>query len=696
MNSNTVLLFLLLFASLSLSGQQTKVDFLSADIAIIPDSTGHIDATASYELLVNEKARSFFLDAQKMNFSSVRLNGKKAKYEYDGERIVIQKKLKPGKTYRLSLKYNVQPQQAVYFIGWNDGIPDNNQIWTQGQGKYTSHWAPSLDDMNDKMVFDLSISFDKGYQVIANGELEDVSLKGELKEWKYSMDAAMSSYLLAFSIGDYDSKTISSSSGIPIQNFYYRGDEDTYEPSYRYSMELFDFLEKEIGMSYPWKNYKQVPVRDFLYAGMENTGLTIFSDGFMVDSLAFADKNYIEVNAHEMAHQWFGNLVTEVDGNHHWLHEGFATYYALLAEGSVVGEEMMYWKLYDKAKALQKASEAGQGQALTDPKASSLTFYDKGAWALVMLRELVGEEAFKTGTLNYLKTHQFGNVTIADFLTAIRKASGKDLSTFESEWLVGTNFPMEQARLYLSRHSKSIRDFFNMQHEIRTSNAPNERILKKHWALNPFKQLRERSIRLYFKSLSNEFRGEILRTGDLKMRQAVVQSTSRIPEELQDAYENLLEDPSYLTMEQALYLLWVHFPDKRSEYLRMTEGIVGMPDKNVRLIWLLLASLTNDNTDKALRQEYRNELASYTSPEYSFEVRQRAFILLAEIQGMNDQNFKDLINATVHPQYAFRSFARELLDSYLKDPDKKRRLRRLADGLKPSELRYITKKLTIE
>ena len=121
-----------------------------------------------------------------------------------------------------------------------------------------------------------------------------------------------------------------------------------------------------------------------------------------------------------------------------------------------------------------------------------------------------------------------------------------------------------------------------------------------------------------------------------------------------------------------------------------------MPDKNVQLMWLLLASLTNGPSKKALRQRYRNELASYTSPEHSFEVRQRAFILLAEIQGMNDQNYKDLINATVHPQYAFRSFARELLDSYLKDPDKKERLRRLADGLKPSKLRYITKKLTIE
>ncbi|NND16449.1 MAG: M1 family metallopeptidase, partial [Eudoraea sp.] len=580
--------------------------------------------------------------------------------------------------------------------GWEDSVRNNNQIWTQGQGKYSSHWVPSLDDMTDKMIFDINITFDQSYQVIANGELEKTEVEGDLKQWSFSMDAPMSSYLLAFAIGEYNSQSMVSNSGIPIRNYYYGDSEDRAEPTYRYTKEMFDFLEEEIGLPYPWKDYKQVPVRDFLYAGMENTGLTIFSDAYLVDSLAFSDKNYVEVNAHEMAHQWFGNLVTEVDGDHHWLHEGFATYYALLAEAAVLGEEGMYWKLYDKARALQKTSEAGQGEALTNPKASSLTFYDKGAWALVMLRDLVGEEAFKSGTLNFLKTHQYSNATIADYLRQISVASGKDLSTFNSTWLEGIIFPMEDVREYLSQKSPVLRDLFAMQHEIRTSNTPNERILQKYWQQNPSKLLRERSIKLYFKSLSGDFINEVLQSGDAKMRQAVVQSATRIPIELKGTFEQLLQDPSYLTVEQALYLLWVHFPDKRAEYLRQTEGIIGMPDKNVKLLWLLLASLTSDFASKEERQNYREELSGFTTPDNSFEVRQRAFLLLAEIQGMTDQNFKDLINATVHPQYAFRSFAQDLLDKYLEIPEQKQRLRGIADGLKPSELRYINKKLTIE
>jgi aminopeptidase N len=325
-----------------------------------------------------------------------------------------------------------------------------------------------------------------------------------------------------------------------------------------------------------------------------------------------------------------------------------------------------------------------------------LTFYDKGAWALALLRDQLGEDAFKTGTLNYLRKYQYSSATVAEYLSEMSAASGQDLSAFRSEWLDGTDFSMEQARQYLSDQSPVLKSFFAMQHEIRTSNAPNERVLQKYWATNESLQLRERSIRLYFKSLSTDFIRKIIRSGDLKMRQAVVQSTTRISKELQADYELLLSDPSYLTVEQALYLLWVHFPEKRADYLKKTEGVIGLPDRNVKSIWLLLASLTSDYASKSERMGYREQLANFTSPEHPFEMRQRAFILLSEIQGMTDQNLKDLINASVHPQYAFRSFARQLLDTFLKIPKEKERLRSLLDGLKPSELRYIEKKLTIE
>ena len=135
----------------------------------------------------------------------------------------------------------------------------------------------------------------------------------------------MSSYLVMLAIGNFLHKTEKSASGIPLENYYKPVDEDKYQYTYKHSTEIFNFLEKEIGVKYPWKVYRQVPVEDFLYAGMENTSSTIFAQDYVVDESGFNDRNYLNVNAHELAHQWFGDLVTAKSGKHHWLQEGFAT-----------------------------------------------------------------------------------------------------------------------------------------------------------------------------------------------------------------------------------------------------------------------------------------------------------------------------------------------------------------------------------
>src|SRR5690606_29362871 len=272
--------------------------------------------------------------------------------------------------------------------------------------------------------------------------------------------------LLAFAIGRFDKKTLASASGVPLELFYHPKDAPRVEPTYRHTRTIFDFLEKQFGHPYPWQVYRQVPVRDFLYAGMENTGCTLFSNQYMVDSTAFVDKNYVNVNAHEMAHQWFGNLVTQVSSEHHWLHEGFATFYAYLAERAVFGEEHYYWHLLDTANALKNFSQDGQGEALKNPTAGSLTFYEKGAWALVMLYEKVGDAHFKAGVMNYLQKNAFQNVEIQDFLGEMERVSGKDLSGFAKRWLEDPDFHYGRAKAHLMEKSASIRRYFHLQEEI--------------------------------------------------------------------------------------------------------------------------------------------------------------------------------------------------------------------------------------
>jgi len=696
MNFTNSLLFILITGFL-FSQPQPSTDFYKADIYIIPDPDyKRINGKVTYSFKVLNKTDSVFLDAKNMDFSSVLLNGKKVRHINTKEKIIFYKKLKADKTYKLTLDYSTIPEQTVYFLGWEDSIPDNNQIWTQGQGKYTSHWLPSFDDMNEKVEFDLSLTFDKDYEIIANGKLKDTLLQDSLRTWYFDMNKPMSSYLLAFAIGNYNCKSFKSKSGIPIELYYYPGDSLKEEPTYRYSGQIIDFLSDEIGIAYPWQNYKQIPVRDFLYAGMENTGTTIFSDGFVIDSVAFVDKNYVNVNVHEMAHQWFGNLVTEKDGNDHWLHEGFATYYALLAERKLFGEDYFYWKLYESAKQLQKLSSQGMGEALTNPKASSLTFYEKGAWALHILRTMLGDKVFKEGIQSYLKKYQYSNVTISDFISEMQNISDKDLSEFEQVWLNGTKFPFEEVKILLATSSTDLQTYFDLQWELTSSNLNNEDLIRRVWNNTTSSKIKENIVLDYHKSLSESFLIDAFNTNDLKTRQAICVKTDRVPSGLQKQFESLLEDKSYITIENALYRLWISYPNERIVYLDKTKGIIGLPNKNVRLVWLFLAVLTKDYLSDLQKASYTEELFGYTSPKYSFEVRQNAFSLLSEVYPLTDQNLLDLIDASVHHSWQFRNFARNLIERLLKDDKQKERLLKLSKELKGKELRYIKSKLEVE
>ncbi len=685
-----------LFLSANIQAQNQMADFSHAAISLDVDASGRtIDGLVVYTFTVSQKLDSVVLDARDMVFNTVRLDGKAVKYAYNGNAISILKKVRPGQSYSLTLDFRANPSQTVYFMGWEDDIPNNEQVWTQGQGKFTSHWLPSFDDMNQKVEFDLSITFDARYDVIANGTLKSTDLTAGRKTWHYDMKAPMSSYLLAFVIGTYNETTLETKSGVPLHLYSYPGDSSRIEPTYRYTLPIFEFLESEIGVPYPWQNYREIPVRDFLYAGMENTGTTIFSDSYMIDSTAFIDKNYVNVNAHEMAHQWFGDLVTEESGSHHWLQEGFATYYAYLAEKTIFGDDYFYWKLYATALQLDAVSSKGEGQALTDPQASSLTFYEKGAWAVYILQETVGELAFKQGIEAYLTKYAYRNAQVSDFIAEMEKASGRDLRDFSTTWLNDPVFPISEARQKLKSRSGSVRDYLELQHELTTSNQDDEEIIQRYWNTTHSVEFKKQVILTYHQLLSENFLRSVFLTGDTALRQAVVFAMDRIPAGLKPQFESLLTDPSYKTIENALYKLWVYYPADRQAYLDRTKNCIGLPDKNVRILWLVLAVITRDYLDTPEQEAALKELRGYTDPQFPMEVRQNAFMLLQEIMGLSDQNLIDLANAAVHHSWQFRNFARDMLDDLLKDEKLKLRMKTLSKELKGAELRYINTKLGV-
>ncbi|TGV04049.1 M1 family metallopeptidase [Flavivirga rizhaonensis] len=653
---------LLLFIGFFSESQQVGyVDFKMAKVDVIFGDLlkREISGAILYEFKVLKDIDSIYIDARSFEEIEYILDGKFEGNLYNGKQLIIKHPFKANSNHKVNITWKTNPKKAMYFIDWNhdESITSrdslqvnciNKQIWTQGQGKYTSNWLPSFDDMNEKVEFDLSVSVNEGYDVIANGKLIEKTVNGDYTKWQYNMEQPMSSYLVALAIGKYDKKVAYSKSGILLEMYYYPEDSLKFEPTYRYTKQMFDFLEEEIGVPYPWQNYKQVPVKDFLYAGMENTGTTIFSDAFVVDSIAFVDKNYVNVNAHELAHQWFGNLVTETSGTHHWLQEGFATYYALLAERNIFGDNYYYWRLYEYAQELLEQHNTRRSTSLLDPKSSSITFYKKGAWVLHLLREKVGDRAFKKAVRNYLKKHQFKNVETDDFINEVEKASGKDLKAFVEAWLETKKFNYDEALKSLEK-SVFMQEYLMVDCTAYTSKCSG-------YLLSGISD--EAKIKVIFQ-MPNRLKKEDFKNS-LKVRQAIAKSISKVPEEFKKEYETFLDDKSYVTIEAALFGLWNSFPKEQSKYLEKTKGIEGFNDKNIRTLWLTLALVTDD-FEPENKELFFNELLDYTNAKYGFEIRMNAFNYLMWISSCGEKCRENLKQATKHHNWQFSKFAKKML-----------------------------------
>lgn len=653
----------LLLSALTFAQQIQSVNFKTANGNLFPDYANRsIKGSVSYEFEVLKSIDTIKIDAIGMDFTDVLLNGKPAKFMNSGKQFKLVSKFRKSKN-TLTFNYSTKPKQTLYFVT----AGADHQIWTQGQGKYTSHWFPSFDDVNEKVVFGLSITYDKTYEVVSNGSLKAKNTANEREQkWDFQMQNPMSSYLLMLAIGKFEKHEFKAASGLPNELFIEPGDAAKFEPTYRYSKEIFDYLEKEIQVPYAWQVYRQVPVRDFLYGGMENTTATIFTRDYVCDDTAFNDRNYVNVNGHELAHQWFGDLVTARSGKHHWLQEGFATYYALLAERDVFGDDYFYSKLYDMAMNLQQAAKTDTIPVM-DEKASSLSFYQKGAWALHVLRESVGPENFRKAVKAYLEKHRFRNVETDDFLSEIAKVSPYDVKGFQKRWLETAGFEVAEATALLKKN-KFMQQFFEVGElgqkpfaEIRTALGT---VLESD-AYFPVKE----QVVYMMGDVPFDEKKELLKlamaTNDVNVRQAVARTVKKIPAEFQADFETLLDDKSYITQEIALNALCRDFAEKRALYLDKTDGRIGMNDKNLRLVWLALA-LSTKNYRLDRKAGYYDELLAYAQPGEEASVRQDAIEKLLYIDKGDRNVLPLLVNATVHHKWQFSKYGRDKIREKLK------------------------------
>lgn len=653
---------------LGFSQQFPKVDFTHsfASLEINPVKQ-NVWGDVEYIFTVNEPLDTIRINAHKMSFDKVKINEKEVQFKVTDKEFLLFEGYEKGEN-KLTFSYEAFPVQAMYFVQKN--YYEDVQIWTQGQGKYTSHWYPSFDDVNEKVIFSLDITFHKDYTVLANGSLISKTEKDNQITWKYQMHKPMSSYLLMLAIGRFEKQSFTSKSGIPNDLWYHISDKDKFESTYRYSEEIFDYLENEIGVPYPWEVYRQIPVWDFLYGGMENTTSTIFAQDYVVDEIGFNDRNYVNVNAHELAHQWFGDLVTAKTTKHHWLQEGFATFYALLSDRHLFGDDYYYWKLYENAQKIEQAATSDDVPILSE-KASSLSYYQKGAWALHVMREGMGADKFRLAVKNYLNKHTFGNVETEDLFREVRAVSDFDCETFSKNWLETHIFQKEEVYALLKKND-FIKQYIELQEKPLDPKKDKKKILK---ILNskiyyPIKELLVyQTANLPFEQ-KKDFIVAALNTNNVKVRQAVAVTLTEIPENFRSTYETLLKDPSYATREISLFNLWNNFETERERYVQLSENWIGFEGRNLEILHHALSFVTT----KSENQQIKDYLAllNLSGTNYDALTRQNALEKLLSLELYTDEVFKSLAYGTSHSRWRFALFCREQIKKLIHNEEFKK------------------------
>ncbi len=374
---------------------------------------------------------SLVLLAPAFDFEQITLNKKPVEWHQDGENLVVHLPnfTKNGSTYALYLKYTVKPASELFFIGWDDTTHTmRRQIWAHRP----FNWLPYA---NDRLTVDMYITFDSRYQVFSNGVRESIEHHDEgTSTWHYKMYRSHPFFSTALVIGDYRYKQSQTSKGLPVELWYYPDRADHFEATYQHMFEMINFCETEFGVPYPYELYRQVPVANYLYGAMETTTSTIFGDYMHIDERAFWERNYVNVNAHELTHQWFGNYISHIRPKDVWLTESFATYYAKMFERQLYGENYYQWERQKESERCLKASEK-DSYAVGNSRGGSDRWYPKGSMVLDMLRDEMGDKNFRRSITHYLKAHAYDEAWTPDLQKAIYATTGQSMDWFFEQWI---------------------------------------------------------------------------------------------------------------------------------------------------------------------------------------------------------------------------------------------------------------------
>lgn len=388
------------------------------------------------------------LDAVGLTVETITAQGADiAEHQVTDEKLIVvfKQAVPPAAQVTLHIRYRTQPENGLYFRTPEMGYkPGDTQVWSQGEAELHRFWFPCYDYPNERFTSEVICHVPEGLSVISNGVLiSQEKGTGGLWTWHWKQDKPHVNYLVALAAG-YFHKLEDKAGALPLSLYVPPSEKEQAANAFRDTRQIIEFFQKETGVPFPWDKYAQVYCLDFIAGGMENTSCTFEAAGLLFRDETEQLTTLHRLDAHETAHQWFGDLVTCRDWSHLWLNEGFASYYTVLYEEQKLGHDAMLYSMWREAQRVFEKPDTRPTvwRDYQDPMEQfDQRVYPKGAWILHMIRARLGPELYRECIRTYLERHRNGIATTDDLLDVLEEKSGLSFDQFADQWLYHGGLP---------------------------------------------------------------------------------------------------------------------------------------------------------------------------------------------------------------------------------------------------------------
>ena len=404
-------------------------------------------------------------DAVEIDVRQVKVDSKSAEFYNTGAQLNVSlpAPLSAGDLAEVAIAYRTRPSRGLYFIGPDKAYPDRPlQAWTQGQDEDARAWFPCLDAPSQKATTEVIATFPSEMTALSNGTIVADRKKGPRRTMHYRLDVPHSPYLVTLVVGVFERVDLVEGQ-TRFEYLFPPGRKADAMRCVERTPKMLRHFEDVTGQAYPFSSYAQVFVAEFIFGGMENTTATTLTDTVLHDARAHLDFSAEPLVSHELAHQWFGDLITCREWPHGWLNEGVATYFESLWKEHADGADEADQYRREEFEAYLEEARHRYARPIVARKFHlpidlfDRHLYQKAGLVLHDLRARLGDELFFRGVRHYVQKHKGGAVETRDFGRAMEEATGHNLDRFLDQYFFSPGHPELKVEVRYEAEEKRLR-----------------------------------------------------------------------------------------------------------------------------------------------------------------------------------------------------------------------------------------------